>query len=87
VRRRLPVWLLVAVPAGWAAASVARGASWLVWRVGALSLPGPLALVPGLLFLLLVLLLRAVAAAARPARDELAWIMFCAAVGSLAGVL
>ena len=76
------VWLLLAVPAGVLAGLVARGVSWSLAMVEAFSLPGPLAVVPGLLFLLLVLLARATDAVARPASEELWWFVMFAGVFS-----
>ncbi|MFD9596791.1 hypothetical protein ACFWA9_29140 [Kitasatospora sp. NPDC059973] len=81
--RRLLVWLLLAVPVGLLAGEAARGVSWLIGQVAALELPGPLALFPGLLLLLLALSCRGMHETFRPPVGEVWWFLTVAGVSSL----
>jgi hypothetical protein len=84
--RRLLVWLLLAVPVGVVAGGAARGVSWLIGRIGALELPGPLALFPGLLLLMLALSARGMHETFRPPVGEVWWFATVAGLVSLAAL-
>ena len=79
----MPAWVLAAVPVGVLLGVVAVELSRLVWHMGLRVLPGPLALWPGLLVLLLALLVRATDAVVHPMRDELWGFVLFAGVASL----